>query len=66
LQVVLSSGGRAPSSWRRELNGSGTARVLSRLWFLVVVVVVIAILYLAKVLFLPLAFSILFAFYWHR
>jgi predicted PurR-regulated permease PerM len=44
------------------LNGSGTVRVLSRLWFVVIAVVVIAILYLAKVLFLPLAFSILFAF----
>jgi predicted PurR-regulated permease PerM len=44
------------------LNGLGTAWALSRLWYLVVAVVVIAILYLAKVLFLPLAFAILFAF----
>jgi predicted PurR-regulated permease PerM/methylmalonyl-CoA mutase cobalamin-binding subunit len=44
------------------MNGSGTARILSRLWFLVIAVVAIAILYLAKVLFLPLAFAILFAF----
>jgi len=32
------------------------------MWFVVIAVVVIAILYLAKVLFLPLAFAILFAF----
>jgi predicted PurR-regulated permease PerM len=38
------------------------ARVLSRLWFVVVAVLVITILYVAKVLFLPLAFAILFAF----
>ena len=44
------------------MNGSGTARVLSRLWFVVIAVVAIAILYLAKVLFLPLAFAIMFAF----
>ena len=44
------------------MNGSSTARILSRLWFLVIAVVAIAILFLAKVLFLPLAFAILFAF----
>src|SRR4051794_11076986 len=44
------------------MNGSSTARVLSRLWFVVVAVVAIAILFLAKVLFLPLAFAVLFAF----
>ena len=44
------------------MDGSRTARTLSRLWFVVIAVVVIAILYLAKVLFLPLAFAILFAF----
>ncbi len=44
------------------MNGSGAARILARLWFLVIAVVAIAILYLAKVLFLPLAFAILFAF----
>jgi predicted PurR-regulated permease PerM/methylmalonyl-CoA mutase cobalamin-binding subunit len=44
------------------MNGSGTARILSRLWLLVIVVVAITVLYLAKVLFLPLAFAILFAF----
>ncbi len=44
------------------MNSSSTARILSRLWFLVIAVVAIAILFLAKVLFLPLAFAILFAF----
>ena len=44
------------------MNGSGTIRFLSRLWFVVIAVLSIAILYLAKVLFLPLAFAILFAF----
>lgn len=44
------------------MNGSGSARLISRMWFVVIAVVVIAILYLAKVLFLPLAFAILFAF----
>jgi predicted PurR-regulated permease PerM len=39
-----------------------TARLLSRLWFLTISVVVIVVLYVAKVLFLPLAFAILFAF----
>jgi predicted PurR-regulated permease PerM len=44
------------------MNGSGTARIVSRLWLLVIAVVAITVLYLAKVLFLPLAFAILFAF----
>ncbi len=44
------------------MDGSGTTRVLSRLWFVVVAVLVITILYVAKVLFLPLAFAVLFAF----
>ncbi len=44
------------------MNGSGTARILSRLWLLVIAMVAITVLYLAKVLFLPLAFAILFAF----
>ena len=39
-----------------------SARMLSRVWFLTISVVAIAVLYLAKVLFLPLAFAILFAF----
>lgn len=44
------------------MNGSGTTRVLTRLWFVVIAVVAIAVLYLAKILFLPLAFAVLFAF----
>ncbi|HUB31225.1 MAG TPA: AI-2E family transporter [Terracidiphilus sp.] len=44
------------------MDGQGTARILARFWFLTVAVLAIAVLYLAKVLFLPLAFSILFAF----
>jgi predicted PurR-regulated permease PerM len=44
------------------MNGSNSSRILSRLWFVVVVVVAITILYMAKVLFLPLAFAVLFAF----
>jgi predicted PurR-regulated permease PerM len=44
------------------MNGSGTTRVLSRLWFVVVAVLAITVLYVAKVLFLPLAFAVLFAF----
>lgn len=42
--------------------GSSMTRVLSRLYITLISVLVIAILYLAKVLFLPLAFAILFAF----
>ena len=44
------------------MNGSGTAKLLSRLWFVVVAVLAITVLYVAKVLFLPLAFAVLFAF----
>jgi predicted PurR-regulated permease PerM len=44
------------------MDGSLSARLLWRLWLLVVGTFAIAILYLAKVLFLPLAFAILFAF----
>src|SRR5579862_3788171 len=44
------------------MNPSGSAKLLSRLWLLVIVVVAITVLYLAKVLFLPLAFAVLFAF----
>src|ERR1700744_1009793 len=44
------------------MNDSNAARILSRLWFLIVGVLTIAVLYLAKVLFLPLAFAVLFAF----
>lgn len=44
------------------MNVSSSAHILPRLWLLVIAVVAIAVLYLAKVLFLPLAFAILFAF----
>lgn len=44
------------------MNGSGTTRVLSRLWVLALAVIAIAVLYLAKVLFVPLAFAVLIAF----
>jgi len=41
---------------------TSTSKVLSRLFVIVVAVIVIAVLYLAKIVFLPLAFAILFAF----
>ncbi|UWZ82559.1 AI-2E family transporter [Occallatibacter riparius] len=44
------------------MNGTGSARILSRLWLLSAGVVAIAVLYVAKILFLPLAFAVLFAF----
>ncbi|HEY2467723.1 MAG TPA: AI-2E family transporter [Terracidiphilus sp.] len=44
------------------MNGSLTARMLSQLWFITVAVLAVAILYLAKVLLLPLGIAILFAF----
>ena len=44
------------------MNPSSTARMLTQLWFITVAVLAIAVLYLAKVLLLPLAFAILFAF----
>jgi predicted PurR-regulated permease PerM len=44
------------------MNGSAATKVLSRLWFVVVAVLAITVLYVAKVLFLPLAFAVLFAF----
>ncbi len=44
------------------MTGTSSAKTLSRLWFLLVGMVTITVLYLAKVLFLPLAFAILFAF----
>ena len=44
------------------MNPSSTARLLSQLWFITVAVLAIAVLYLAKVLLLPLGFAILFAF----
>ena len=39
-----------------------SARLIARIWFLTIAVLSIAVLYVAKVLFLPLAFAILFAF----
>jgi predicted PurR-regulated permease PerM len=44
------------------MDGSVSTRTLSRLWLLAAGTVAIAVLYLAKVLFLPLAFAILFGF----
>ncbi len=44
------------------MNGSSIAAVLSRMWLVLIVVLVIAVLYLAKILLLPLGFAILFAF----
>ncbi|MGA8086206.1 MAG: AI-2E family transporter [Terracidiphilus sp.] len=44
------------------MNPSSTARILTQLWFITVAVLAIAVLYLAKVLLLPLGFAILFAF----
>ena len=44
------------------MNPSATARMLSQLWFAAIAVLAIAVLYLAKVLLLPLGFAILFAF----
>lgn len=44
------------------MNPSATARMLSQLWFITVAVIAVAVLYLAKVLLLPLGFAILFAF----
>jgi predicted PurR-regulated permease PerM len=44
------------------MNDSGMIRALSRLSFIVTATLVIAVLYFGKVLLLPLAFAILFAF----
>src|SRR5579863_5441188 len=44
------------------MNPSANARMLTQLWFITVTVLAIAVLYLAKVLLLPLGFAILFAF----
>lgn len=44
------------------MNGAATARTLSRLWMVIIAVVTVAVLYLGKVLFVPLAFAILFGF----
>lgn len=44
------------------MDGTGTARILVKFWLLTVAVLAITVLYVAKVLFLPLAFAVLFAF----
>ena len=44
------------------MNGSASARTLSQLWFVTVAVLAVAVLYLAKILLLPLGIAILFAF----
>jgi predicted PurR-regulated permease PerM len=44
------------------MNGSPTARMLTQLWFVTIAVLAVAVLYLAKVLLLPLGIAILFAF----
>jgi predicted PurR-regulated permease PerM len=44
------------------LNEYNVARILSRLFFVIVTTLVVATLYLAKVLLLPLAIAVLFAF----
>src|SRR5581483_12130875 len=44
------------------MDGTSTSRILAKFWFLTVAIIAVAVLYLAKVLFLPLAFAILFAF----
>ena len=44
------------------MNGAPTARMLTQLWFLTIAVLAVAVLYLAKVLLLPLGIAILFAF----
>lgn len=41
---------------------TGSARLLSRIWWITMAAAVIAVLYLGKVLLVPLAFAILFAF----
>ncbi len=44
------------------MNPAATPRMLTQLWFITIAVLAIAVLYLAKVLLLPLGFAILFAF----
>ena len=44
------------------MNPSSTARLLTQLWFITIAVLAIAVLYLAKILLLPLGIAILFAF----
>jgi predicted PurR-regulated permease PerM len=44
------------------MNPAATPRMLTQIWFITIAVLAIAVLYLAKVLLLPLGFAILFAF----
>lgn len=44
------------------MNGSPSARLLTQLWFVTIAVLAVAVLYLAKVLLLPLGIAVLFAF----
>ena len=44
------------------MNPSATPRMLTQLWFITIAVLAITVLYVAKVLLLPLGFAILFAF----
>jgi predicted PurR-regulated permease PerM len=44
------------------MNGSPTARLLTQIWFVTIGVLAVTVLYLAKVLLLPLGIAILFAF----
>ena len=44
------------------MNPSAIPRMLTQLWFITVAVLAVTVLYLAKVLLLPLGFAILFAF----
>ena len=44
------------------MNGSPTARLLTQLWFVTIAVLAVAVLYLAKILLLPLGIAVLFAF----
>ncbi len=44
------------------MNPAATPRMLTQLWFITIAVLAITVLYVAKVLLLPLGFAILFAF----
>jgi hypothetical protein len=47
------------------MNSAAYARMIAQLWMIAIAVPVVAALYLAKVLLLPLGFAILFAFPTH-
>jgi predicted PurR-regulated permease PerM len=44
------------------MNGLSTARLLTQLWLITIAVLAVAVLYLAKILLLPLGIAVLFAF----